>query len=88
MEKTISFLCGYLKNLCFIYGVKDKGEWHYFEEADSIIDVHGSLPADLQNRIKELRKVSTISVTLDASQAANYIFNDKFVFKGKELATC
>lgn len=88
MNKKMYFLCGYFKNMCFIYGVKDKGEWHYFEEADSIIEKHGSLPAVLKDRIRDLHKVTTISIALDASQVANYMVDDKFVFNGKELATC
>lgn len=87
-KKKLSFLCGYFENSCFIYGVKDKSDWHYFKDEDAIIDEHSSLPADLENRIKKLRGVETISITLEASQVAHYIDNDKFVFKGKELETC
>ncbi|KAJ6639456.1 hypothetical protein Bhyg_12201 [Pseudolycoriella hygida] len=50
-------------------------------------DLHHSLPSGLKNLIKELRNVETIPISLDASQLANYMINDKFFFKGKELET-
>ncbi len=86
--ETVHFLCGNYLEMNFIYAIKNLGDWHYFEEEDSLFDVHVSLPPNLVNKIGLLvNKVKPISLTLDADQLANYVQDDKFVFKGKELKT-
>lgn len=91
MSQKCFFLCGNFQNMSFIYGVKvEKGDFYYFDEVDSIIGAHGSLPADLENRIRQLQNntLKPISISLDTNQLANYMNNDRFIFKGKELMTC
>lgn len=83
------FLCGNYLDMNFIYAIKnDLSDWHYFEEEDSLLDVHVSLPPNLVNEIGQLvNTVKTISLTLNADELANYVQDEKFVFKGKELKT-
>lgn len=89
MKETFHFLCGKFGGLHFIYGIKNVIEpWHYFEEQDSLISAHESLPALLDTVIGTLDKVRTIKVPLFEHQWSDYYRNKKFIFKDKELKTC
>lgn len=72
-EKRLLFLCGRFERMNFIYGVKlCEGDWYYFEDEDTIIDAHGSLPADLENGITQLSSgVHPIPITLDNNHLTN-----------------
>lgn len=88
-QRKFYFLCGNFDKINFIYAIKTENSvWHYFEEPDSVISVHNSLSANLEDKICRLNKVQSIGVNLTVDQQANYVRNEKFVFKGKELKTC
>ncbi len=73
----------------FIYAIKSSvTDWHYFEEKDSIINVHLSLPAHLGSQIVTLKKLQEVPVDLNSDQVKNYVTDGKFVFNGRELKTC
>lgn len=83
------FLCELFNKQILIYAIKSSlTNWHYFEEEDSKISVHVSLPANLGSQIIWLKKPQEVSVDLDSDQIVNYVTDGKFVFKGKELKTC
>lgn len=83
------FLCEYFNSQMLIYAIKSSvTNWHYFEEEDSVISVHISLPAELRSQIVMLTKLEKVAVDLDADQVVNYVADGKFVFKGKELKSC
>lgn len=92
--ETVDFLCGSYKDTNFVYAIKsDSSDWLYFEEVDSLLDVHVSLPPNFLSKIGRLiNKVRPITLALNADQIAdqiaNYVKNGKFVFNGKELKTC
>ena len=55
-QSKLFFLCGNFERRNFIYAVKSKqSDWYYFEEEDSIIDEHRSLPEDLETKISLLK---------------------------------
>lgn len=84
-----SFLCEFFNKRMYIYAIKSSAtNWHYFEEEDSMIKVHRSLPAGLKSQIVQLKKLQELSVDLHSDQVVNYVTDGKFVFKGKELKTC
>lgn len=88
--ETVHFLCGNYLQMNFIYAIKNNliSDWHYFEEEDSSLSVHVSLPPNLAEKISPLvNKTKPIALVLNAEQFANYVHDDKFVFKGKELKT-
>lgn len=83
------FLCGNFEKRNFIYAIKSNdSDWHYFEEADSLIEVHVSLPMNIGSQINKMTKITSIALTLNADQIDKYVNNGKFIFKGKELETC
>lgn len=87
--ESFYFLCGNFDKNNFIYAIKnDLNDWHYFEEQDTLFDVHVSLPRNLLNEISRLQKVKSIPMQLNAAQIADYMNDGKFVFKEKELKTC
>lgn len=88
MATKYYFLCEFFNKRKFVYAIRSNlTDWHYFEEEDSI-NVHISLPADLWNQIVLLEKLQEVLVDLDSDQIVNYVTDEKFVFKGKELKTC
>lgn len=88
-EVKYFFLCEFSNKQIFVYAIKSSAtDWHYFEEKDSVIKEHFSLPPDLKSRIFLLDKLLEVRVDLDCDQLENYLTDGKFVFKGKELRTC
>ncbi len=88
MKQKFSFLCGNADNIKYIFGVKFGAHpWHYFEEIDSILSEHGSLPSELDDLVGSLKQNRSIDVELNEDQAQNYFKNEKFVFKNIELKT-
>lgn len=88
--ETVDFLCSNYENINFVYAIRSgSSDWYYFEEGDSTLDVHVSLPPDSANQISRLvNRLKPVTFALNADQIANYVRNGKFVFKGKELKTC
>lgn len=87
--ETVYFLCSSSEKNNFVLAIKnDESDWHYFEEEDSFLDAHGSLPSDLIVKISQLKTAKPIPLSLNAEQLCNYVTDSKFVFKGKELKTC
>lgn len=87
--EAIQFLCGNFRNTNFVYAIRsDLSDWYYFDEDDSYLHVHVSLPPNLANEICRLDKVKPISVNLNGDQIVDYVNDGIFVFKGKELKTC
>ena len=61
-QSKFFFLCGNFERRNFIYAVKSKqSDWYYFEEEDSIIDEHRSLPVHLETKINLLKMLLMIS---------------------------
>lgn len=73
------------KKICLCYQ-SVQSSFYYFDELDSIIDAHTTLPADLRYVITS--KIQTIEITLTDQQTQNNCKNGKFVFKNNELKTC
>lgn len=87
--ETVYFLCGNFNGENFIYAIKSRlSDWYYFDEQDSLFDVHVSLPQTLSDEISRLNKLKEIAWSLNGDQIATYVKDGKFVFKGKELKTC
>lgn len=66
----------------------DQHQWHYFEEEDSIISQHQSLPRGLEHLIESSKEMRTIELILNEEQVKNYYRNGNFVFKNIKLKTC
>lgn len=52
--ETVYFLCSSSKKYNFVLAIKnDESDWHYFEEEDSFLEAHVSLPSDLIVKISQ-----------------------------------
>lgn len=89
MKQKFQFLCGYFEQIRFVYAIKDSEHpWHYFDESESLLSKHISLPEGLRHQIGLLNGIKTLQVLLDDTQTSNYFVNGKFLFNGKPLGTC
>ncbi len=87
--ETVYFLCGNYNNENYVYAIKkDESDWYYFEEKHSLLDSHIFLPSSLKDKISHLKTVTTVTISLNAEQLLHYVNEGKFVFMGRELATC
>lgn len=89
MAGNYYLLCELFNKRIFVYAIKSNlTSWHYFEEKDSIINVHSSLVAVIRNQIAFVEDIQEVSVDLNSYQIEKYVTDGNFVFKGKKLRTC
>lgn len=69
------FLCEVFNKQTYIYAIKSNStDWHYFEEEDSNMNVHTSLPADLGNQTVMINEIHEVSVGLDFVNISSIYF--------------